>query len=269
MHYLGTLLILATFSLNSAAAAFDHQHSAWDKLLKQHVIWTDNGTASQVKYTGFQQDAQALQAYLTTLSNVEQAEFDRWSKAQQLAFLINAYNAFTIQLILTQYPVKSIKDLGSLVQSPWKKRFFTLLGQERHLDDIEHGMIRKKGVYAEPRIHVALVCASIGCPALRSEAFTAQRLEAQLEDSLRRFLADKSRNRYNPDTGSLEVSKIFDWYKEDFTSGYRGFDSLAGVFAKYAELLADTPEGQQRIRAGNPRITYLDYDWKLNDYRGG
>lgn len=270
MKRLLLLIVLSTASLAGpvALADFDHQHSAWDKLLKKHVVWIDNGTASQVNYAGFQQDAPALDAYLETLSRVDQDTFSRWSKAQQLAFLINAYNAFTVKLILTRYPdLKSIKELGSVLQSPWKKRFFTLLGKERNLDEIEHGMVRKKGVYDDPRIHVALVCASIGCPALRNEAFVAQRLDAQLEDSFRRFLSDRSRNRYNPGSDTLEVSKIFDWYKEDFTSGYRGFDALPGVFARYAELLADTPDGRQRVRNSAVRIGYLDYDWGLNDSR--
>jgi len=195
------------------------------------------------------------------------AEFERWNKDQQLAFLINAYNAFTIDLILTEYPqVESIKDLGSFLQSPWKKRFFTLLGQERHLDELEHEMIRAKGVYDEPRIHVAVVCASIGCPALRDEAYVADRLDAQLEDSFKRFLSDRSRNRYNPQAGKLEVSKIFSWYKEDFDDGR--FSSLNDMFARYANLLADAPANRQHIQQGNVPIDYLDYDWALNDVRG-
>lgn len=250
----------------ASAWAFDHQHTAWDRLLGQHVVWTDGGTAAQVHYAGFQADHAQLTAYLDALSAVTHEEFANWTKAQQLAFLINAYNAFTIELILTRYPrLDSIKDLGSLFGSPWKKRFFTLLGQERSLDEIEHGLIRAKGVYDEPRIHVALVCASIGCPALRNEAFVAVRLDAQLEDSLIRFLSDKSRNRYDPASNTLKVSEIFDWYEEDFSRGPRGVDSLNGFFAAYAHLLADTPEQQHRIRAGQVTIVYLPYDWDLND----
>jgi hypothetical protein len=219
-----------------------------------------------VDYRGFQENRQQLQDYLDELSSVPQNTFDSWGKDQQLAFLINAYNAFTIELVLTRYPdLDSIKDLGSFLRSPWKKRFFTLLGEERHLDDLEHGLIRAPGVYDEPRIHVAVVCASIGCPALRDEAFTAERLDAQMEDSFTRFLGDKSRNRYNPSSQTLEVSKIFDWFEEDFDKGHGGFDSLESVFARYAELLADTPEAQQRIRDGQIPIKHLNYDWGLND----
>jgi hypothetical protein len=252
-----------------SAFAFDHQHTVWDGLLQKHVRWINGGSASQVDYSGFQRDAARLNEYLNALSRVSQAEFDGWSRDQQLAFLINAYNGFTVELILTKYPnLNSIKDLGSFFRSPWKKRFFTLLGKERHLDEIEHDLIRAPGVYAEPRIHVAVVCASVGCPALRDEAFVAEKLDDQLEDSMRRFLADRSRNRFNERSGSLEVSKIFDWYRDDFSKGYGGYFSLASVFAKYAPLLADDPAYQQLIREKRAAITFLEYDWSLNDTSG-
>ncbi|MES9958728.1 MAG: DUF547 domain-containing protein, partial [Sedimenticola sp.] len=130
---------------------------------------------------------------------------------------------------------------------------------------IEHDMIRKPGVFDDPRIHVAVVCASIGCPALRNEAFTAERLDHQLEDSLKRFLSDRSRNRYNPATSELEVSRIFDWYREDFEKGHRGIDSLKDLFASNADLLTEDSQARERVRNGQIGIDYLDYDWRLND----
>jgi len=258
------LLLVATLLPTLALAAFDHSHGAWDALVKQNVVWVSEGTASRVNYGGFQKDRAALKAYLNSLSAVPQSEFDGWSRDQRLAFLINAYNAFTVELLLTEYPKhRSIKDYGSLFQSPWKKKFFTLLGRERHLDDIEHGLIRAPGAYDEPRIHMAVVCASIGCPALRDEAFTASRLDAQLEDGVIRFLSDRSRNRYNAATGLLEVSSIFDWYGEDFSGG--NYRSLDGFFARYADRLSGAPADRERIRAGGVRLRFLDYDWNLND----
>jgi hypothetical protein len=245
-----------------SALAFDQQHALWDQLVHKHVSWINNGSAAQVDYAGFKQDRRLLDDYLQSLSAVSRSEFAGWSKTQQLAFLINAYNAFTVDLILSKYPdLQSIKDLGSFLSSPWKKEFFSLFGEQHHLDYIEHELIRAPGVYNEPRIHFAVVCASIGCPALRNEAFIADKLNDQLEDSMRRFLADRSRNRYNPATGKLEVSKLFDWYGDDF-------GSLKSVLARYAELLADDPQQQQRIRDGEAGIVYLDYDWGLNDKRG-
>lgn len=266
MRYLLSIMLLG--SCGHAAAAFDHQHALWDELLKKHVVWIDGGHGSQVDYRGFQHDREQLARYLNTLSDVTPSTFDSWSKNQQLAFLINAYNAFTIELVLTRYPdLDSIKELGWLFRSPWKKRSFTLLGEKRHLDDIEHGLIRAPGVYDEPRIHVAVVCASIGCPALRDEAYTARDLDTQMEDSFRRFLGDKSRNRYDSSSDTLRVSKIFDWYEADFTQGHGGFHSLTDVFARYAELLTDDPATQRRIREREVPIRHLDYDWALNDVR--
>ena len=151
------------------------------------------------------------------------------------------------------------------MQSPWKKKFFRLLGAERTLDDVEHGLIRAPGLFDDPRIHAAVVCASVGCPMLRNEAFVADRLDAQLNDGLRRFLSDRTRNRYDPSTRTLQVSKLFDWYRKDFEQGHRGFDSLQTLFVRHADVLADTPAAQGEIRAGRAKIVFLDYDWSLND----
>ncbi len=250
-----------------SAQAFDHRHSRWDGLLRQHVHWDRQGVASAVDYTAFKGQQAALDTYLAELSAVPLDSYRNWQKPQQLAFLINAYNAFTIKLILSKYPeLESIKELGSFFSSPWKKRFFSLLGKERHLDEIEHDMIRRPGDFDDPSIHAAVVCASIGCPGIRSEAFVAEQLEAQLEDSLRRFLSDRTRNRYNAEADKLEVSKIFDWYGDDFI-GYRGHPSVAAFLSDYAELLADDKTSQMRIKAGDTPVDYLDYDWRLNDYR--
>ena len=258
-------LLLAAFQVQ---AAFDHRHAAWDALLKKHVVLISNGNASQVDYAGFKAERAALKAYLDSLSAVAETDYRRWNKNQQLAFLINAYNAFTVELILSRYPdLKSIKDLGSLVQSPWKNRFFTLLGQERSLDDVEHGMIRAPGAFDEPRIHAAVNCASVGCPMLRDEAFAADRLDGQLEDNMRRFLADRDRNRFDAASRTLSVSKIFDWYQGDFEKGHQGFNSLDATFARYADALGDTPQAQGAIRKGGLKIRYLDYDWALNAIR--
>lgn len=252
----------------STSTGFDHRHAAWDTLLRQHVVVTAGGNASTLRYAALQAQRVALKGYLEALSAISPVAYGAWSTAQKLAFLINAYNAFTIELILTRYPdLKSIKDLGSFVQSPWTKKFFRLLGQERSLDEVEHEMIRAPGVFDDPRIHVAVVCASIGCPMLRNEAFVAERLDAQLDDAMRRFLSDRSRNRFDAGTGTLSVSKIFDWYRKDFERGHKGLDSLETLYARHAEVLSTTPQAQAEIRAGRYKLAFLDYDWALNDAR--
>lgn len=251
-----------------AAGGFDHRHGAWDALLAQHVVVAPGGNASTLRYAALQTRRSALKAYLDALSAVSAATYATWSRPQQLAFLINAYNAFTVELILTRYPdLKSIKDLGSFVRSPWKRKFLSLLGQERSLDEVEHEMIRAPGAFDDPRIHAAVVCASIGCPMLRNEAYLAERLDAQLDDALRRFLSDRSRNRFDAGTGTLAVSKIFDWYRKDFERGHHGFDSLQALFAQHADVLGATPQAQADIRAGRYKLSFLDYDWALNDAR--
>lgn len=260
------LLAILALAVSTAAAALDHSHKAWDDLLKKHVKYVQNGNASRVDYAGFVKDHAALKAVLDDYSKVPKAEFDGWSKPQQQAFLINAYNAFTIEKILTRYPnIKSIRDFGSVFGNPWKDKFFTLFGQPAYLDMIEHEMLRKEGVYDDPRVHVAVVCASIGCPMLRNEAFTAQNLEASLEDGMKRFLSDRTRNRYDPKSKKLEVSKIFDWYGKDFEKGHKGFASVKATMAKYADQLADSPEDRAAVKNQQAEVSFLEYDWTLND----
>jgi Protein of unknown function, DUF547 len=246
-----------------AKAAFDHNHSAFDTMLQQHVVLISEGTSSQVDYAAFQRERAQLQAYLSGLATVTPQEYAAFSKAEQLAFLINAYNAYTIDFILTRYPdIESIKDLGSLFSNAWSKRLFPLLGKKRTLDEIEHEMIRKPGDFDDPRIHMAVNCAAIGCPALRPEAYVAPRLDAQLDDAVERFLRDRSRNRAEQKV--LRVSKIFDWYAEDFA---KHSGSVAAWLAPYATQLSDEPRIQDAVAAGALRVRYLDYDWALNDLR--
>lgn len=267
-HLATAIAALTLMWFSASALAFDHTHSAWGDLLKKHVVLINQGNASQVRYGEIKANRPALKAYLDSLSSVSETDYGTWTKPQKLAFLINAYNAFTIELVLTRYPkLDSIKDIGSLFKSPWKQTFIPLLGQQYSLDDLEHGLIRAPGVFDDPRIHVAVVCASVGCPMLRNEAFTAERLDAQLEDAMRRFLSDRSRNRFDPVRGELQVSKIFDWYGKDFELGNAGFDSLSRMFAQYAEQIADSAEQRERIRKGDYQVEFLDYDWKLNDSR--
>lgn len=252
--------------LSAPAFAFDHTHKAWDDLLHRNVKYLAGGNASRVDYAAVAKDHAQLKAVLDDYANVTRAQFDSWTKAQQQAFLINDYNALTIEKILRRYPdIKSIRDYGSVFGNPWKDKFFTLFGEPSNLDTIEHEILRKPGLYDEPRVHFAVVCASIGCPMIRNEAFTADKLEAQYEDGMRRFLSDRTRNRYDPQSHKLEISKIFDWYGKDFERGNKGFTSVKQAMAKFADSLADRPEDRAVVREGNAAVSFLDYDWSLND----
>ena len=245
-----------------AEGGFDHGYAGWSALLNKHVRWLPDNKQSRVDYAGFAAERPALQQVLAAWSALTPGTFAGFSRAQKMAFLINAYNGFTIELILTQYPnLKSIKDLGSVFQSPWNKKFFRLLGEERHLDWIEHAQLRP--VSGDWRVHTAVNCASIGCPALRPEAFTPQSLDAQLEDGMLRFMADSTRNRYAD--GQAGISAIFKWYREDFETGFLGVRNLEQLVLRYADPLAIPAADRPLIRTGKLRIRFLDYDWSLND----
>jgi hypothetical protein len=269
--FFAALFTTTLMTMTASAQSFDHSHAAFSALLKKHVVLVDGGKTSKVNYVEFEKDRAALKSYLETVSKVSEAEFNGWTKPQRMAFLINAYNGFTLELILQNYPTKSIKDIGGTFDNRWKRKFFKLFGQDSYLDKVEHETLRKPGAFDEPRVHFAVNCASIGCPALREEAFTADKIDKQLEEQTSRFLSDRSRNRHDAKSGKLEVSMIFKWFKEDWESGYKGFDgktpaikSREDYFARYAKLLADAPADQQKIADGKVGISFLDYDWSIN-----
>jgi hypothetical protein len=258
------LFLSAAYSATSVAQEAFHQ--PWQALLSQHVTPINNGHSSQIDYAGMKKDQVKLSAYLTTLAAIDKQTFEQWPAPKQLAFLINAYNAWTVELILTVYPdLESIKDLGSFFSSPWSKQFIPLLGETRSLDNIEHELIRGDNKYGDPRIHFAVNCASIGCPALREEAYSADKLEQQLAEQTLRFLTDKSRNRFAEH--SMALSAIFKWYGDDFTLGFRGSNSLAAFILLYHKALNLTPAQQALLKSEDMATNFLNYDWALNAVR--
>ena len=251
------LIAFLLFFTCASAAAFDHSHGAWTGLLQKHVLLLEDGKASRVNYSGMAQDRAALREYLATLSAVGERDFGAWSRPEQMAFLINAYNAYTVEKILARYPkLNSIWDFGRFFGNPFRDAFFTLLGARMSLDDIGHDLLRRR--YGDARVHYAVNCASVSCPMLREEAYRAAQLESQLEDQARRFLSDRSRNRVRGNR--LEVSKIFEWFREDF-------EPLERYLARHAATLADNAAEQEKLAARSLPITFLDYDWSLNDSR--
>ena len=249
----------------NASAATD-LHQPFDALLKQHVV-TISPHSTAVDYGELAKDQKRLNAYLSALAAVNKDRYAQWSSRAQLAFLINAYNAHTLALIVKHYEkIDSIRDIGGFFSSAWDQPVAFLLGKKRTLDEIEHGIIRGqlKGFdgFDEPRIHFAVNCASIGCPALREEAYREAKLEQQLEDQTRRFLADTSRNRMTGD--ELQISKIFDWYKADFTANDQ---SLTDFFRQYSDVMQLSESQQIRLQNHTIEIEFLDYDWSLNATR--
>ena len=263
-------LLAAILMLSSTVVqAFDHQHQMLTQVLSDVVQLSPNKKQTRIDYGLLYTQPEQLNQYLAALSSVKQSEYKSWTEDEQLSFLINAYNGFTLQLINQNYAkfqngkVKSIKDLGSFFSSPWKQSFFTLFDEKHSLDDIEHDMIRVW--FKRPRIHAALVCAAVSCPPLRNQAFVADKLNQQLDDQMRQFLSDDQRNTINLNDNRVDLSSIFKWYAEDFEKGQQGFTSLKDLIKVYQADMADDPQQLAWLQKQDFRIRYLDYDWRLND----
>ncbi|XQW83497.1 DUF547 domain-containing protein [Thalassotalea piscium] len=264
-----TALLLGSFVLiTSFTSQAKSMHQDWNTLLKKHVVAINHNHSTEIDYAAIKNEHKQLKAYLDSLSAITENEFNAWGKSKQLAFLINAYNAWTVELIVSNfasedYPdLKSIKDLGNFFSSPWSKDFVPLLGKTRSLDDIEHGLIRGSGKYNDPRIHFAVNCASVGCPALREEAYTAEKLDSQLEMQTIRFLSDETRNKVDQNT--LKLSSIFKWYGDDFAKGFRGANTLGQFMVLYSDALKLNDSQQKILKNNDMKIKFLAYDWHLN-----
>lgn len=251
------LCALVLAAPTAAAEDFDHSHALWTEVLREHV------RDDRFDYAKLKQDRSKLDLYLKQIYAVRPAALESWSRNERYAYWINVYNASAVSLVVSEYPVKSIKDIGGFFSSVWKKEFIPL--EPLHpkgdddalsLDDVEHAILRPR--FEDARVHAAVNCASVGCPPLRSEAFVAERLDEQLDEQVRAWLADPRRNRYDRSEETIRVSEIFDWFGEDFE---RDAGSVEAWIAKYAPAdEAAWLKGAQKVRR-----KYLDYSWKLND----
>ncbi|WP_339752873.1 DUF547 domain-containing protein [uncultured Winogradskyella sp.] len=210
-------------------------HDKWQKLLQKNVSEKGN-----VNYLGFKKDKTELKEYINYLSENQPTE--KWIKNDKLAYWINAYNALTVDLIIRNHPTKSIKN----IKDPWDQRLWQFGDKWQNLNDIEHKILRKMN---EPRIHFAIVCASVSCPKLQNEAFTAANLEEQLTNATKEFLADTSKNELSKDR--IKLSKIFKWFKGDFEQN----GSLIDFLNQYSDVeISD-----------KAKKNFKDYNWDLND----
>ena len=219
----------------------------WDGLLKKYA--TSNG---KVNYEGFKKDRAILNRYLQSLKN--NYPNSSWTKDQKLCYWINAYNAFTVQLVIDNYPVKSIKDIksklpGTSIETVWDYKFIKIGTKNYSLNDIEHTILREQ--LKEPLIHFAVVCASFSCPSLRNEAYVPSKIRYQLKDQTKKFLRDITKNSIT--VKELKLSKIFEWFKDDFTKN--GKISIVQFLNPYTTITIDE----------SATIDYLNYSWKLND----
>jgi hypothetical protein len=262
---LAALFLLMLQAIPSLAAQqFDHKHKAYDQILKAHVV------DGRVDYQTLKADPQPLNRYLNNLAAVPKQQFQSSSKEQQLAFLFNLYNAATLKLIVDHYPVKSIKDIGSWFKGPWDQQIVRLFGTTITLNNLEHDILRKD--YTEPRLHMALVCAAKSCPPLRSEAYTAEKLDGQLNDQARTYLASLQGLRIDRKTHTVYVSSIFKWYGKDFISIYTpgaGFAELNKIEMAVAAFCSRYVSDQNRayLMTGDYTVKYIDYNWSLNEGR--
>lgn len=253
----GVLLVLALQSCAKLPSALssvsDYEsdakpitHELWTEILQKHV--SENG---DVDYKGIKADSVQFNKYIDLLSSGHPNE-KHWTRNEQLAYWINAYNAYTVQLILDNYPVKSIKDIKSgqpFLSDTWTIEFINIEERTYNLNNIEHGIIRPD--FKEPRIHFAVNCASISCPKLRNEAYTADKLEQQLTEQTEEFLRTASKNKfYSAD--KIKVSKLFDWFKGDFKDAA---PTVIDFINKYAPIQVNK----------NATVEFMDYDWNLND----
>lgn len=234
------LLIVGAMIISTMTFAAKADHSQWNSLLSDHV-----SSSGKVDYKAFKADKAKLQKYLNELETNTVAS--DWSSSEIKAYWINAYNAYTVKLMVDNYPLKSIKDLKFDGKSAWDRKWIKIGGSTLSLNDIEHKKLRAK--YDEPRIHFAVNCASYSCPILLNEAYTASKLESQLTKQAKRFINDSSRNKISSD--KVQLSKLFDWYKDDFTS--KG--SIIAFLNKYSTVKINE----------SASVSYLTYNWSINE----
>ena len=230
-----TTVITKTPVTTSKSEAAPTNHANWNSLLQKYV-----SKSGSVNYKGFKKDNNSLSAYLKELATMTPTK--EWSKNATLAYWINAYNAYTVKLIVDNYPTKSIKDIND----PWGKKFITLAGTKYSLEGIENEILRKMN---EPRIHFAINCASVSCPNLLNEAYTEAKLEQQLKNVTKSFVNDKTKNSIT--ASKIEVSKIFDWFAGDFKS-------KGGVIA-FLNQYSNTKISD------NAQVAFKEYNWNLNE----
>ena len=229
-----------------------------------------------VDYEGMEKQRETLNKYLQSIEQVNPNEFNNWTQAEQMAFWINAYNAITLEAILRNYPIQygslisrarfpknSIRQINKV----WDTVYIKVMGKELTLNRIEHEILRKK--FCDPRIHFAIVCASIGCPKLESRAFSADSLEQRLDKAAKNFITDAKHVRLNKKENILYLSSIFQWYIQDFATSENTFKNYSkkerGILYFIVKRLLE--KDRVFILKNQPKIKYLKYDWTLNEQK--
>ncbi|MCK5125600.1 MAG: DUF547 domain-containing protein [candidate division Zixibacteria bacterium] len=253
------LLLLGCWSSGSQAQApvktIDHTYSAYGSLLNEYVA------DGLVDYNRLLPNRSHLDILIDDIATVNLSSI---SENQRLAFYINSYNLITLRSIIDHYPLKSIKDIDGV----WDKTKWDVAGKKLTLNQIEHEVLRKE--FNEPRIHFAIVCASIGCPPLSNKPYLPDTIDEQLTNAARLFATSPEYNRFDPEKGTAELSSIFDWFGDDFIEQFYNKDSFPSLSQKKNAvvnfLIAQYPKAdQEKLSGATYDISYNDYDWSLND----
>lgn len=266
------LVLLLRIPLNSAITVEDDfSYGLYAKVLDEYV-----DGFGRVDYERLKTGKQDLVAFIRNLAGVHPADLNSWSDNARIAFWVNTYNALTLKVIIDNYPIKSSffrsliypKNSIRQISGVWDKITFSVLGERYTLDRIEHEVLRKK--FSEPRIHMALVCASKSCPALRQEPYEADKLDFQLETQTRIFLSDSDNYSINKDTQTVYLSSIFKWFGEDFVDVYKPESGFVDFKRRERAVLyfvsLHVPENDKHfLKNGTYDIRYTKYDWSLND----
>ena len=267
-------VLMAALVMGAASAVygFDASHPLWTAVLKKH------NQAGLIDYKSLKNHPDELNQYLRELAMLSEQEYAVWGEADKIAFWINAYNAYTWKAIIDHYPIKSSflksalypKNSIRQIDGVWDKLTFPVMGKHLTLEHIEHQILRKN--FNEPRIHVALVCAALGCPPLRKEAFVGEKLEAQLGDQSRQFLAEPGKFRIDRENKVVYLSAIFDWFGDDFIKTYapeRGYEARSPKEKAVLNFIGRYLNSEDRAFLENDTyaVKYLKYDWTLNEQR--
>lgn len=238
----------------------DISYNNYAQVLSQYV-----NKQGKVNYQSLQQNRQPLDSFNQSVASLSPQVYQSWTENEQIAFWINIYNSLTLEAIIDNYPVDSIKDIPGV----WKRLQFTVMGEELTLDQIEHEILRKD--FDEPRLHMGIVCASIGCPILRQEPFIGDKLDQQLDEQTLAFLALERNFQINKEENKVYLSSIFKWFGEDFESKFAVENQFAGQGKERAVLnfIGQYLENQNQtyLKQGDYQISYLNYDWSLNDLK--
>lgn len=254
---------------------FDHSHTIYAELLEKYV---ENG---KVDYKGFIASGEKFQRYLDQLASVSEEDFKEWSREEKLAFWINSYNAFTIEAIIDNYPIERNFGLSALIypknsirqiEGVWDELKFSAAGRYVTLGEIEHEILRKE--FNEPRIHAAIVCASIGCPDLMDEPYVPDRIDRQLTRASESFVNNPEKGVNIDMSGrNVSLSKIFNWFGEDFvpvygTSEYfKGKNENERAVLNFVRKHLNSEEDRQFLISSDFSLSYMDYDWSLNELK--